>query len=287
MRAQDLVPGAYTPAPVGINVLTVSTVFSEGDIAFDPSLPVEEATRGSGMAAVGIGRTLNMGGRFANIGVGVPFVVGHVEGLVLEQFQEASRAGLGDLAGRVAINLYGAPAMTLKEFAAYRPTTIVGVSLSVGAPVGQYDSDSLHQSRHEPMVVQTGGRDLAHTRSVDVRRGHRRGVLHRQHELRERSTREQAPIVALQGHLIHTFRPGFWVAADGNYWKGGRITTNGTRGAGAGELPARGHACVPSPAASAAGLVQLRRVHDGRRRLPLSRDVLFLRLGCAAVETVS
>ena len=27
------------------------------------------------------------------------------------------------------------------------------------------------------------------------------------------STREQAPIVALQGHLIYTIRPGFWVAA--------------------------------------------------------------------------
>ena len=41
------------------------------------------------------------------------------------------------------------------------------------------------------------------------------------------ATREQAPIAAVQGHLIYTIRPGFWMAADGNYWKGGRITTNG------------------------------------------------------------
>ena len=46
-------------------------------------------------------------------------------------------------------------------------------------------------------------------------------------ELREQQPREQAPILAFQGHLIRTIRPGFWVAADGNYWKGGRITTNG------------------------------------------------------------
>ncbi len=45
------------------------------------------------------------------------------------------------------------------------------------------------------------------------------------------ATRAQAPIVGLQGHLIHTFRPGFWVAADGNYWRGGRVTTNGNRSA--------------------------------------------------------
>ena len=43
-------------------------------------------------------------------------------------------------------------------------------------------------------------------------------------------TREQAPIVALQGHLIYTFRPGLWIAGDSNYWKGGRITTDGTAG---------------------------------------------------------
>jgi len=41
------------------------------------------------------------------------------------------------------------------------------------------------------------------------------------------STRQQASILAFQGHLIRTFRPGLWVAADGNYWKGGRVSTNG------------------------------------------------------------
>ena len=34
--------------------------------------------------------------------------------------------------------------------------------------------------------------------------------------------------MAFQGHLIRTIRTGFWVAADANYWKGGRVTTAGT-----------------------------------------------------------
>jgi hypothetical protein len=139
-RAQDLVPGAYTPVPAGINVLTISTVFTDGDVAFDPSLPVEDANAKVGWVAVGFGRTLNIAGRFANVGVGAPFVIGHVEGRVQEQFEEASRSGPGDLSARIAINLYGAPAMTRRQFASYRATTIVGVSLNVGAPVGQYNS---------------------------------------------------------------------------------------------------------------------------------------------------
>jgi hypothetical protein len=43
-------------------------------------------------------------------------------------------------------------------------------------------------------------------------------------------TREQAPIVATQAHLLYTFRPGLWLAGDGNFWSGGRPTTNGVEG---------------------------------------------------------
>jgi hypothetical protein len=41
------------------------------------------------------------------------------------------------------MNLYGAPSMTPKEFASYRQQSIVGVSLTVAPPLGQYDSTKL------------------------------------------------------------------------------------------------------------------------------------------------
>lgn len=229
VRAQDLVPGAYTPAPIGFNILNITGGFSYGDIAFDPSLPIEDAHSTVGAMGIGIGRTLNIGGRFANIGVGIPLVIGHVEGLVLDQFQEASRRGQGDLGVRVAVNLYGAPAMTRQQFAAYRATTIVGVSLGVGAPVGQYDSTKYvnlgtnrWSFRPELGIMRTRGR---WTFEGDI------GAVFFSDNTNyvNDATRAQAPIVGLQGHLIHTFRPGFWVAADGNYWRGGRLTINGDR----------------------------------------------------------
>ena len=49
---------------------------------------------------------------------------------------EVGRFGLGDPRLRVAMNLYGAPSMTPKEFASYRQQTIVGVSLTVAPPLG-------------------------------------------------------------------------------------------------------------------------------------------------------
>ena len=111
----------------------------------------------------------SIAGRFASVGVLAPYVLGHVNGILLGEFQETSRAGLGNPSARVAINLFGAPAMTLQQFAAYRPTTVLGVSLTVGVPVGQVDTRAGDQHRHEPLVHQAGGRVLAHTRALDVR----------------------------------------------------------------------------------------------------------------------
>ncbi len=42
-------------------------------------------------------------------------------------------------------------------------------------------------------------------------------------------TKEQKPIVTLQGHLIYRFRPGLWASLDMNYYEGGRSTIGGRR----------------------------------------------------------
>jgi len=48
--------------------------------------------------------------------------------------------GLSDPAFRLSVNLYGAPALPLKDFANYHQDLIIGASLQVSAPWGQYDA---------------------------------------------------------------------------------------------------------------------------------------------------
>ena len=225
--AQELVPAAYTPIPVGFNILSLVGSFSKGDITFDPSLPVEDGHGTIGGAAIGFGRSMNLAGRYANIGVGVPFAKGHVQGLLAGEPAETRRSGLGDVSARVAVNLYGARAMSLKEFATYRPSTLVGVSLVVLMPTGQYDPSR---------IVNLGANRWTFRPEVGITR--RRGswtfegdvgsVLFTDNtNYRNGGTRAQAPIVTFQGHVIYTVRPGLWAAFDANFWRGGRITTNG------------------------------------------------------------
>jgi hypothetical protein len=138
----ELEPGAYWPIPRGVNVVTAVNSFNWGDLAFDPSAPIDEASAAINTTAFSFTRAFNLAGRSANAGVVLPVVGGHVEGLYLGERAEAGRFGLGDPRVKLAMNLYGAPTMTPVSFASYRQGTILGVSVTAAPPLGQYDRQS-------------------------------------------------------------------------------------------------------------------------------------------------
>jgi hypothetical protein len=225
--AQALIVGAYAPAPVKVNIATFVYSFNKGDLTFDPALPVEDGKATINASALGYSRSLNLAGRFSTLGVLVPIFNGKVEGLLAGKFESRTRHGLGDLVTRFAVNLVGAPAMTPKQFAGYRQTTIVGFSLVVVAPTGQYDPSR---------IINLGTNRWAFSPEVGFsrRRGHwtveadAGGAFFTDNSnFNNGATREQAPIAAVQGHVTFTVRKGFWVAADANFWRGGRTTVNG------------------------------------------------------------
>ena len=141
--AQELEPGAYWPLPRGFNIITVVDSFNAGDVAFEPSAPIDEASAKINTTAIAFARTFGFFGRSANASVLLPVVAGHLEGLYLGEPAEVDRFGLADPKVKMAVNLYGAPSMAPKDVATYRMRTIVGVSLAVLPPLGQYDSAKL------------------------------------------------------------------------------------------------------------------------------------------------
>jgi Putative MetA-pathway of phenol degradation len=227
--AQELDPGAYWPLPVGLNILTAVNNVSWGDLTFDPSLPVEAGSARINTSLAAYTRALSIAGRSANAGVQLPVVGGHVEGLLSGVPAEAGRFGLADPRFRLAVNLYGAPAMAPKGFAGYRLRTIVGASVTVVAPLGQYDPAkviNLGTNRWSvkselglshaigPWVVELMGGMWVFTDNSDFVGG---------------KTRQQDPILSTQVHLTYRFRRPrvMWIAADANFYKGGRTAVNG------------------------------------------------------------
>jgi len=225
--AQELFPAAYTPAPYGINLLSYAITSNDGDLAFDPAAPIEDVTAKITAQTVGYARTLGIAGRSANVGVIVPYVVGHLDGIYLGEPASASRSGLGDLIFRGAVNLYGARAMSPQEFGAYRPRTLIGASLIVRAPTGQYDPSKLINIganrwafKPEIGVVHVMGRW-----AIDAYLG---GWFFTDNtDFFGGATKVQDPMISTQFHVRYLFKPGLWGAIDGNFWRGGQTTVNG------------------------------------------------------------
>lgn len=226
--AQELEPGAYWPLPVGLNVATIANTVNWGDVDFEPAAPIDEAHATINTTALSFTRAVSLWGRSANAAAAVPVIAGHVEGLYLGQPADVRRLGPGDPRVRLALNLAGAPAMSPQAFARYRQRTIVGVSLTMAVPLGQYDSGQLlnlgtHRWSFKPEIGLSKARGpwvleamtgvWLFTDNTDFFGGH---------------TRTQDPVVLIQGHLTYRFAR-MWLAGNANYYAGGRTTIDGTR----------------------------------------------------------
>jgi len=141
--AQELTPRVYAPAPTGGNIVVLSFGRSTGELLFDPSLPFDDVNAGINSGALLYGRTFGLFGRSANAIITLPYVWGDIDGLVEGEFVAITRSGLADVRGQLTVNILGGPALTPREFAAARPDTILGLSLAVAAPSGQYDPSKL------------------------------------------------------------------------------------------------------------------------------------------------
>ena len=228
-RAQDLDPGTYTNTPVGANVLVLALGRTSGEIIFDPTLPVEDATAAINAGTVIYARALGLAGRAARVEVMVPYTWGSAEGLFLGEQTRITRSGLADPRVRVAVNLIGAPSLTPREFATYRQTTILGISLQVVAPLGQYDPTKL---------INLGSNRWAFKPEIGLSRawGRWRADLHASVWLTTdntgflvSSTRSQEPLAALQTHFVRTFAGGVWVSFGGTFFRGGQTQVDGLR----------------------------------------------------------
>ena len=141
---QELEPRAYSPSPIGANFLVIAFGDVSGSVPFDPTLPINNVYANFHSPVVGLGRTFGILGRQALVTAALPYAWGNVRGMVFEQQQSVYRSGLADLRVKFAFNLHGSPALTPEAFAQARSSSfLVGTSVEVSAPTGQYDKTRL------------------------------------------------------------------------------------------------------------------------------------------------
>lgn len=228
-HAQELTPRAYWPAPVGTNVLVVGYLRNTGDVLIDPSLPITGVESEIDSFAVTYQRALDVLGRSASLQVNLPHSNGLTDGFVEGEYRSRKTVGLGDARARFAINLAGAPAMDPAGFIALRenPQPIIGASVVVQLPTGEYDADrviNLGTNRWSMKPAVGAILPLHPTWLLELELG---AWFFGDNDDFQGETREQDPIVSASVHLIKQVRPGFWLSLDANYYSGGETRVSG------------------------------------------------------------
>jgi hypothetical protein len=229
-RGQDLEPRTYSNIPVGLNFLIAGYGYSVGGVVTDPSFPLEDGDVQIHSTVLAYARAVDVWGTSGKFDVVLPFAWVSGTATFRGQPREREVSGLADPRFRFSVNLYGAPALSLQEFADYKQDLIIGASLQVSAPLGQYDSSKLLNIGTNrwsikpelgvskalgPLTLELDAGVTFYTNNDDFLNG---------------MTLEQDPIYAVQGHLIYNFGAGVWGALDATYYTGGRTTVDGVKG---------------------------------------------------------
>jgi hypothetical protein len=229
--AQDLSPRAYIITPVHGNAVTLTYSYSSGALNFNGAVPVTGATGKFSVPSIALYHAFSFFGRSANVLAALPYGVGNFEGEVLSQHRQVYRSGLFDSVFRLSVNLKGGPAMEMPKFVKWKQKTLLGVSLKVIPPTGQYDDTRL---------VNWGANRWSFKPEVGIsRRFHDKWLFDAYGGVwlftanseffpgTTPVTQTQAPIGSLEGHVSRDFKPFLWVSLDGNFWIGGATAIGG------------------------------------------------------------
>lgn len=225
-QAQELTPRAYWPAPNGTNALLLAYQLSAGDIVTDPSLPITGVESRINFAQVGWQRAFGWLDRSASFQLNMPYSWGLSEGFIAGEFRSRRTSGIGDVRARLAINLVGAPSMDGAGFQALRanPRPIVGASLLIQAPTGEYQSDKLVNIGTNRWAVKPAIGAIWPLRPTWLLEAEVGVWLFGDNNNFLGETRQQDPILSSEVHLVKRIRPGFWASLDANFYAGGRTT---------------------------------------------------------------
>ena len=228
-HAGEIEPRAYANTPVGINFLLAGYVYSEGGLSTAGSSPIKDAQLEMHTGVLAYARSLDVWGNSGKIDVILPYSALSGTATVAGQPRERDVSGFNDPRFRFSVNFYGAPALSLQEFENYQQDIIVGASVQVSAPLGQYDNDKLVNLGNNRWFIKPdigiskawGGLSLELSAGVYF--------FSKNDDFFGGKTLEQDPIYTAQAHVTYSFGRGIWAALSFNHDYGGRTTIDGVQ----------------------------------------------------------
>lgn len=228
VSAQDLDPRAYVRVPIDMTVLIGGFGYTYGGVVLDPTSPIQDLKAKVETPMLGVGRTFNLFGLTSQVFIALPYSWAQASGKVFGDDSSTTRSGFGDMRFRISTLFLGAPAANLEEFAKSSSQTVMGASLTVIAPTGQYFSNKLiNLSSNRWSFKPEIGLSYVVTDQwfIDLYAG---VWLFTNNDsfFPGTSLRSQNPLITFQTHLSYNINPLMWAALDFTYYSGGQSSVN-------------------------------------------------------------
>jgi hypothetical protein len=213
--AQEIEARTYSNAPVGINFLSVGVA------------QAKSGTYTLRSEAVSLTHIFNAGGQSGKLTLVLPYSQLTGSSSLGGRTVNATSEGLSDPLIKAAVNLYGAPALSLDQFTNYQQDLIVGVSLTASVPWGKYSDSQIINVGANRWFIQPGlgiskalgpwrfelaGAGIFYTSNTNFMGG---------------NSLSQNPVYSTQTHAIYYFQNTAWLSVDATYFVGGQSYLNG------------------------------------------------------------
>ena len=224
--AQDLEARSYSVVPKGMHAAALSYTYSKGNIITDFASPIQDLDVSTSAINLGYVQTFALFNKLARIQVAMPY--GFLSGTAKYHGVDTSgsRSGFLDAKVKFGMNLIGSPVLSPKEFRLFQEHTVLGVSLVLSAPIGQY---------YPAKLINLGTNRWGFKPEIGF--SHRGGRLFYEfytgvwfftanNEFLQKSTLDQQPLFTLQAHVDYVFKSAVWVALNFGIARGGESSIN-------------------------------------------------------------
>jgi len=236
--AQGEGPRAYWKAPANTHAVgTWMMLFNGNASGTNTALPIDGAALDTRVYLANYTAFFNFLGRRNQASATLPFgsLRGTTTGFNPIDIDVAAK-GTADPTVFWALNLIGAPAQSLVEYAQWEQRTILDAQLFITAPLGSYDPERLLNMGTNRWTVRLG---LPFVQSIGEFTPGRRTTLEivpnvtlfsdNDQAQRGTSVLEQAPVFKLEGHLTRDITDKLWVSGDALWQAGGETTVDGEK----------------------------------------------------------
>ncbi|MFC2102209.1 transporter [Bacteroidota bacterium] len=224
--AQELEPRQLTNLPRGMYFAVAGYGYGAGSILMDQTIHIDDFKGELHTFFFSYATSLNLFGKSGKLDVLLPVGTGDWKYSYNDVEMKDAANGLGDMRIRFSVNFIGAPSLTPKAFEKYKPKTVMGYSLQVFVPIGQYNSEQLPN---------LGSNRWCFRNSLGISYTYDQWIFElyaavwlftNNHRYLGDNLMEQKPLIGIKAHCARTFKNGMWLALNTGYGYGGRITVN-------------------------------------------------------------